>query len=361
SLTIRGLHGITLDATLPPSTIETPHRLLPLFFDYAASGAQATAIPVALIYADGTLQPGLSHINGLMHRIAHGPYAGPITQPGSTRARVFSTGKRWLTVAWRTDDISTVELPWSDKHPFSLLDAWGNGLESSPGESNWVYTLPRNFLYITGLGGPVLRTALVNRARTYARLAIEDVRLRPAWTDALWDTLNTIAADPADVSSRVQFFALLRAFPEIEERWHAGHLTRPAATIALTRLAALARTLCQLEAALGASFLEPLQDTLARCEEFQSAYLTGSTTTTQARIRGDWLVAEVRHLMDEADALAQVDRRIEADAVAALAEWRARALEFAAKAGPLSDQLTLPEKVVEDDQKSESAGTGKKK
>jgi hypothetical protein len=115
------------------------------------------------------------------------------------------------------------------------------------------------------------------------------------------------------------------------------------ATTTLARLARLARTLCQLEAVIGVSFLEPLQDTLARCKEFQSMYLTGVTATPQARQRGDRLVAEVRRLMDEAEALAQLDRRIEADAVAALAEWRARGLEYAAKAGPQSDRLSLSE------------------
>ena len=46
--------------------------------------------------------------------------------------------------------------------------------------------------------------------------------------------------------------------------------------------------------------------------------------------------------MDEAESLATGGAKIEADAVAALAEWRARGLEFAAKAGPLSDQMELP-------------------
>src|SRR5690606_1315463 len=108
---------------------------------------------------------------------------------------------------------------------------------------------------------------------------------------------------------------------------------------ALSHLADLARTLCRLEGAREASFLEPLADTLARCEEYQSLYLTGVTTTPQARLRGDWLVQEVRRLMDEAETLAAANAKIEADAVAALAEWRARGLEFATKAGPLSDQM----------------------
>src|SRR5690606_33479883 len=116
-------------------------------------------------------------------------------------------------------------------------------------------------------------------------------------------------------------FTLLRAFPEIEGRWHGGQLPRPVAVAAMARLADLSRTLCRLEAAREASFLEPLGDTLARCEEYQSVYLTGATTTPQARARGDWLVQEVRRLMDEAEALADDGEKIEASAVATLAEW----------------------------------------
>ncbi len=343
SLAAQGIGVLPIDTVIPAETTTRPDTFLPQLFEAHARGAEAAAFPVELVYADGALQPGLSRLNALAQRVAPGAYAGRIPQPGTTRLQVFSVGDHWRATTWRTDDSSTIELPYSPAHPFSLMDEWGNGIKSEAGEKKWTHPLSTGFLYITGLGGPVLRTALVNRARLEAKHALNEDALAPAWSDALRATLSTIAEDPADVSSRVQFFGLLRAFPEIEERWHTGLLTRPVATEALARVATLARTLCRLESALGASFLEPLQDTLARCEAFQSAYLTGATTTTEARKRGDWIVSEVRRLMDEAEALGNFDRRIEADAVAALAEWRARALEHAVKAGPLSNRLVLPE------------------
>ncbi len=355
SLLEHGLDAARLEATIPAETIQSPDQFLPLIFEFMAQGAASLSFPVELVYAQDTLQPGLSQLNGLIHRISPGTYAGRIPQPGTTRTQIFAAGNHWRAVSWRTDDTSTIELPWSGAHPFSLMDAWGNSLESKSGEKVWTHPLSNNFLYITGLGGPVLKATLVSRAKREVKEVLDDASLNPAWSEALRKTLTTIAADPADVSSRVQFFALLRAFPEIEERWHAGQLTKPIATTALARLGKLARTLCQLEAALGASFLEPLQDTLARCEEFVSAYLTGATLTPQARERGDWLVAEVRRLMDESEALAHADWRIEADAVAALAEWRARALEFAAKAGPLSELTSLPEAEVVEEPPAEKA------
>ena len=355
ALAAQGMSVLPIDTVIPADTINQPDTFLPQLFEANARGAEAAAFPVELVYADGALQPGLSRLNTMAQRVAPGAYAGRIPQPGTTRLQVFSVGDHWRATTWRTDDSSTIELPYSPAHPFSLMDEWGNGIKSEPGEKTWTHPLSTNFLYITGLGGPVLRTALINRARLEAKRALDDDALAPAWNDTLRATLTTIANDPADISSRVQFFSLLRAFPEIEERWHAGLLTRPVATEALARAATLARTLCRLESALGASFLEPLQDTLARCEAFQSAYLTGATTTPLARQRGDWIVSEVRRLMDEAEALGNFDRRIEADAVAALAEWRARALEHAVKAGPLSNQLTLPTAQVEEKETEEEA------
>jgi hypothetical protein len=79
-----------------------------------------------------------------------------------------------------------------------------------------------------------------------------------------------------------------------------------------------------------------MNDMLARAREMQSLYLTGTVGMEQPYHRGDWLLQEVKRLNDEAATLAENGARIEAAAVAALCEWRARALEFAAKAGPQS-------------------------
>jgi hypothetical protein len=97
----------------------------------------------------------------------------------------------------------------------------------------------------------------------------------------------------------------------------------------------LARGLAVVEHEAGDAFLEPLQETLARCGEYQSLYLTSTGGAADARERGDWLLEEVNALTAEARQLAKRGRTIEADAVAAIAEWRARALSHASKAKPL--------------------------
>jgi LysM repeat protein len=134
--------------------------------------------------------------------------------------------------------------------------------------------------------------------------------------------------NPVTAGDRAAFLALLRFFPLIEMQWHAGLIPEGVATAAIADLAGLARALCFNQAVTGEPFLAPLRNCLDKCEEYRALYLTGS----EARPRGDWLLDEVLRLMNEAESLMQSGRPIEANAVAALAEWRARALEFAARA-----------------------------
>lgn len=82
-------------------------------------------------------------------------------------------------------------------------------------------------------------------------------------------------------------------------------------------------------------FIELLQETIARCGEYQSQYLTGTGGATESHDRADWLSAEIARLTAEAKALADEGRSIEAVGLGSLAEWRARSLEFAVAAKPL--------------------------
>ena len=155
-----------------------------------------------------------------------------------------------------------------------------------------------------------------------------------------------IAQDPLGRADREAFFAVLRAFPLLEKQWHAGQLPRATAAPAIADLARIARALCILEEYRGEPFLDPLQDTLEKCNAYQSLYLTGSSGDRKLE-RGDWLFKRVGALADEAERLDAAGARIEACAVAALAEWRARALEFALQAASLGAAPPPPEQVPE--------------
>ena len=122
----------------------------------------------------------------------------------------------------------------------------------------------------------------------------------------------------------------------IEEKWHSSLIPRSSAVPALACLSRLVRNLCVVEQEKGRVFITPLRDTLAKCREYQSLYITNSGGSSVSQERGDWLLDKVSQLMAEAEKLEQDGRLIEANAVSALAEWRARSLESAVKANPLS-------------------------
>lgn len=335
---------------------------LQALFEAQAHGAARVGFPVALVMQGDALQPGLAYLNGLAHGIAPATYAGSLPHAGSRHTYLFAAGESWTMAFWDGD--GALELPWSPEAPFRLLDSWGNSIKiDAPEGERWSCPVSTGVRFLQGTGGPVLKATLEAEVQSAVKRLLARKDLASVWSESVRATLAAVGDAPVSDQSRVYFFALLRAFPDIEEHWHAGEIARPEAVAALAGLESLTRTLCRLEAARGASFLEPIQDTLARCEEYQSRYLTGSTTTPQARIRGDWLVEEVRRLMDEVESLLASGAKIEADAVAALAEWRARSLEFAAKAGPLSDQLTLPkpEPAPEPEKKPTETKKGKKK
>lgn len=314
-----------------------------VLFDALSHRAIRVGFPAALVLDQGKLRPGLSYLNGLAHGVAPAPFAGRLPQAGKARALLFTSGKQWTLAYWSSGQDESLAVPWSGDHPFALADSWNNATPvDAPEGDEWRGPATAEVRFLRGEDGPIIKATLVSQARDTIKHILSDKSQDIAWNGEVRAALEAIAAAPEGEQSRVHFFTLLRTFPEIEGRWHAGQLPRPVAVTAMAHLADLSRTLCRLEAARDAGFLEPLADTLARCEEYQSLYLTGATTTPQARARGDWLVQEVRRLMDEAETLATNGAKIEADAVAALAEWRARGLEFAAKAGPLSDQMELP-------------------
>jgi LysM repeat protein len=124
---------------------------------------------------------------------------------------------------------------------------------------------------------------------------------------------------------------------------------------ALTRVV---RRVAVVEEGRGQTFLEPLQETLARCRQTSSLYLTRSAGSEAARLRGDWLLAEVNRLVSEAEALDAADRAIEAKAVAALAEWRAASLRYAATATaapPMAPPVAPPVPVEEEPAAADAA------
>ncbi|MBI2431569.1 MAG: LysM peptidoglycan-binding domain-containing protein [Candidatus Hydrogenedentes bacterium] len=299
-----------------------------------AAGALQTGFARELVY-DGALQPALVYLNGLGHRFVGVRFVGALDLGAGVVSLVFREDEGWLLVVWANTE-QKVLLPLQGTDKVSVTDTYNNKLAVNKGAKGALsVTAAPAPIFVSGRGGAIMAEAAKNEARRHA----QDFQylFQNVLGGDIQGVVAAVGSDPSGSNARVNYFTLLRALPELERRWHAGELPRSVAVPAIAQVARLARALATVEEERDEPFLEPLQDTLARGEEYQSLYLTGSTGTSQANERGDWLLNEVRRLLDEAEQLATTERKIEANAVAALAEWRARGLEFAAHAKPMSE------------------------
>lgn len=318
---------------LPPEAGADPGALIKQILVNFTSGVAETGFDAALVY-DGTPHEPMAFLNGLVGRLSDTRFGGWL-EIKDVVAPLFRSGATWFLPIWAEKD-TEVSLDIGEVSAMRLTDALGNPIRLPEYDSGTIaLTVGPSPLYLTGVRGNLPGQAARARARALAGRIAKSDTFKEHLPEGVLALAAAIAKAPGGDASREQFFALIRQLPELERRWHEGDLPRGVAVPAIAQISRLARSLCTVEEYRGEPFLEPLQEMLAHCEEFQSLYLTSSVGTSEAHVRGDWLLNEVRRLMDEASHLAASDRRIEASAVAALAEWRARGLEFAAKAGPL--------------------------
>ena len=329
-------------------------RFIHKFLQYRAANASFIGIN-ANVLADSTgVQEMMAYMNGLALCFHNNTYVGSLPTEGTAQALLFRKGASWFAALWSETEGETVSVPVDGAVSLKLNDARGNELPV-PEITNGTLTLTTTPapVYLTGNGGIILGRAalqeIVKEAKNITNSEIMTAQL-PATIPEL---INEIIAEPQGAGSRLRFLDLLRILPRLEEDWHTRKLPCEVAVPAIRSIAKLARTLCLVEEDRGERFLEPLSDTIDRAAELQSLYLTGSAGSAQARKRGDWILGEVRRLIDEAETLNQAGRKIEATAVAALAEWRAHCLLYAAQAEPVRESapeiqpLILPEPVEE--------------
>ncbi len=308
------------------------------FLQQLAAGAAETSIDTNWIY-DGDVQETLVYLNAFAQRFDTPEYLGPPVDTEGIRAYLFRNSTHWFLAFWTTQQRQDIDLPIGDAQNILLTDAFNNPQTMPDSNENGLLALQATPIpqYLTGVGGPLPGHAAGQQAKRIAQAFTQDSGIQKFFPAPLCTLVRGIAQRPPFTSDRALFFSLLRALPELEQQWHAGKLPKTVAVSGIAQLAQLLHALTSLEAAAGKPFLEPVQDTLAHCDEYQSLYLTGSVGRAHNYERGDWLVEEVRRLMERAQALQAANHLTEAAALAALAEWRARALEFAAKAGPLSE------------------------
>lgn len=309
-----------------------------------AQGFFRTAFDASLVYSDRGFEQAYCIMSAAARRLGRGVYIGPLRTNPALRAEVFRitgeghTGDEWVLALWSPQGPRTATVSLGGALGLRLTDGLNNPRalpEPAGGEA--LISVTEIPFYLSGRGGPILARAACAAVREQAQALLGIEGVEDYVDQGLLKALESLADCDMAVPTRFEFFTLVRTIPEIEARWHKGLTPRATAVPLLARLSKLARRLCVLEQEAGEPFLEPLNETLAKCGEYQSLYLTGTGSAQGAQERGDWLLNEVRRLAEEAKALSGAGRPIEANAVAALAEWRARALRFAARAAPLSE------------------------
>lgn len=314
----------------------------------AAAGVEQTALNYEWIYGDD-FGEGYVYLNAFARRLSDAVYVGGLDVPGG-EAVVFRSGQQWTLVLWAVEDAGELSLMLENAAELAMYDARNNPLPL-PRVADGTITLPllKEPCFLVGKDGAILTHAAHHVARKMARAFVETQEFKECLPGEMIEGVGQFVQNDVSAYDQVAFFRLVRMFPRIEELWHSGALRRSVAVPAMASLARLARHMCVIQEERGEPFVEPLQNTLAICGQFQSLCLTSTTVSSDSHERPDWLLDEVSRLMAEAERLVAEGRPIEGSAVAALAEWRARALEFAVNAAPLSvPEPPPPEPVPEE-------------
>ena len=334
-----GYEGLPLHTAILSGDGQTPGQGVNLsrqiLLNLSANICQ-TEVDSGLIFQDG-FGAGYVYLDALAHRLKGARYVGDMDLGDGLTALGFRIGSGWALALWSRKASHDVPLRLENAANLVLYDARNNTLpapELKDGSATVTVTEEPRFL--TGTAGSIVIELAKSTARKGAAAFAESESLKKGLPSEVLEFVGKFSSADLSGYNRLDFFNLLKIFPRLEEMWHAGALSRSTAAPALAALHRLARALCIVEQERGEAFVEPLQKTLDNCGQFQSVYLTSSAATPEARERPDWLFDLVGRLMAEAEQLNAEGRVTEACAVATLAEWRARALEIAAKAQPLS-------------------------
>lgn len=350
----QGLEGLSVHVACPswhPKSEQSYAEFLRFFFQYKAAGAGTLGINASLIADDvGTLEM-MVWLNGLSLRFKAGNYVGTLTGDGDRSVMLFRTGASWLAVVFgsdkKTDDLG---LSVDGALNLELTDALGNPLEIPEVKEGKLAlqagTMP---LYLTGDGGVILGDAALQRVAQLSKDFLGRKQMTDALPSELVQLVKTIGEEPKGSGCRLRFMELLRYLPALEEHLCFSTLPKQTAIPALMMIIDLARALAVIEEDRAELFVEPLADTMSKTEELQSLYLTSSSGSSRTRERGDWILSEVRKLLEEAETLEKTGRKIEATALAQIAYWRAQCLKPASQAETLLEAEPLEPLVLPGD------------
>lgn len=293
---------------------------------------EGVALGTTLLYSD-TFGPGYVYAGAFNQRLGNQDYVGRMALPEGVESRVFRQGAGWTAVLWATAGPREESVAVGSASGLARYDARNNPLPVAEiKEGVLAVDVTPEPQFLTGTGGAIVGLAAQAEVAHEAAVLLASEDLKKALPDELHASIGKFAVPGGH--TRTDFFNLLKAFPTIEELWHAAKMPRRVAVPALAGLHRLALRLAIVEQERNEPFIEPLQTILANCGQRLSLYLTSSATSA-VHERSDWLLEEINALTLKAEALSKEGRTIEANALANLAEWRARALESASRSLPL--------------------------
>ncbi len=314
-----------------PNNAQAGASLIKQLITHLAGGVVETDINASLVYADNVFGPAYVLLSGFARRLHGAAYVGSLDTPAGFEAHVFRRGSGWCLAAWGNGPSSTLPLAIGETRNLYFTDARNNPLPEPQADAsgNIMLALENGGpVYLSGSNGVVFRAAATRMAHMEARYFVSEQTFQNELPAELIRIIHGIAEHPETPVERSDFLALVRTICYLEQEWRKDSLPKTIAVPALASLTRLIRHLCVLEEENGEPFLEPLQDTLNRCSQEQSLYLTQTSESSTTRERGDWLLKEISELIAEARQLEVDGRPIEAKAVANMAEWRARALSL---------------------------------
>lgn len=320
-------HTFALDSTVAARGEEFQKAFLGLL----RSGYSAVSLDAGLVFGDDGPRETAAWINGLARRLAGRRYVGECAEVKGGGAWLFRDSAKWIAAVWSTEKDGKVEIPLQGAAGVSVTDGLGNPVQeidaTAPVLALAAGPVP---VFVTGSGGGILGAAAAREGRRQVAEIRKNEALSPLMSDGLRRLLEGMEAEISGPAGRARFLELVRFLPSLEAARMGG---QTGAVAALDALTALARTLCVLEEDRGELFVEPTADLVARSEDHQSLYVTSATIQENgASLYGDWLLEEVRRLVQEAETADAEGRKVEGAALAMLAEARGQGLALISKA-----------------------------
>jgi hypothetical protein len=327
---------LIVDLAADPTAASLDGMLCRLFAEGLGLGRTAL-IPQTLIETPAGFSGALAALAAVRDQLADAQILG--TYPGTNENVVWiarlgasAAPDTWALIVTVSNPAANIPsiLP-GEGAVWDVRDAYGNSLGDF-GRPDGRVMVPSGAgtWYVRGHGGTLLRDTLAERVRTLAAAGLSYAGELAAAAPETTGSLETLAKYELPAPTRLQFFALLRGLPAIEESWRRGLVETRDAIPMIRDLAEFAEVLAILEQELEEPLLEPLDKTLDTCAEWLARYQSSADADPRNASRIAFLRTEVFRLAERARAWESAGRRIEAKAVAAIAEWRARSLEAAA-------------------------------